>query len=58
MKGVKKAIADLELQLTHLQQNIDIPEINLVCNSDVKQVVFDAAAKGAFFIGLHFLAFL
>lgn len=39
---MKRAIADLELSLVHLQQDIDIPEIHLSINSVVKQVVAQA----------------
>jgi hypothetical protein len=38
IKGVQKAITDLELSLVHLQQNIDIPDITLVINPVVKQI--------------------
>jgi dynein heavy chain 1 len=43
---VKKAAADLELSLLHLQQDIDIPEINLSIHPTVKQTLAKATKEG------------
>ena len=40
---LKKKIAELEMGLLHLQQNIDIPEITLVVHPFVAQVIKKAA---------------
>ena len=37
--SVEKKIAELEMGLLHLQQNIDIPEINLVVHPTVANVI-------------------
>lgn len=37
--NVEKKIAELEMGLLHLQQNIDIPEISLVVHPTVAQIV-------------------
>eukprot|EP00052_Salpingoeca_macrocollata_P029607 m.302067 g.302067 ORF g.302067 m.302067 type:complete len:4524 (+) comp22998_c0_seq7:51-13622(+) len=46
IKAVKKAVGDFELSLLHLQQDIDIPEITLVVNPTVKQVMQEAIDAG------------
>jgi hypothetical protein len=43
---VKKAIADLELSLMHLQQDVDIPEVYLGIHPLIKQAVDKAVAAG------------
>ena len=43
--NISRAVAELELQLTHLQQNVDIPEITLKPHTKVKEVVTLAAAE-------------
>jgi dynein heavy chain 1 len=45
--NIRKAITELELQLTHLQQNIEIPEIELVIHPEVRAVVDAAKASGS-----------
>ena len=45
--NIRKAVTELELQLTHLQQNIDIPEVNLAIHPIVKAVVVKAGACAA-----------
>lgn len=46
IKGVKKAVADMELSLQHLQQNVDIPEINIQVHPKVKDIISQASAEG------------
>ena len=41
--SMEKKIAELEMGLLHLQQNIDIPEITLVVHPIVAQVIKKAA---------------
>lgn len=40
--AVEKKIAELEMGLLHLQQNIDIPEISLAIHPIVAQVVYSS----------------
>lgn len=44
--SVEKKLAELEMGLLHLQQNIDIPEVTLNINSTVIQVVKKCADEG------------
>ena len=44
--SVEKKIAELEMGLMHLQQNIDIPEINLVIHPTVQAAIKKAADEG------------
>jgi dynein heavy chain 1 len=43
---VEKKIAELEMGLLHLQQNIDIPEISLPVNPTVSQVIKKCQEEG------------
>ena len=43
---MEKKIAELEIGLLHLQQNIDIPEITLNINPTVLQVIKKCAEEG------------
>ena len=45
--SMEKKIAELEMGLLHLQQNIDIPEITLVVHPIVAQVIKKAAQEGS-----------
>ena len=40
--AIKKNFAELETGLVHLQQNIDIPEINLVIHPQILAVSFES----------------
>lgn len=40
VQPVEKKISELEMGLLHLQQNIGIPEINLVIHPTVAQVLY------------------
>lgn len=44
--SVQKKFDELEVNLLHLQQNIDIPEVQLVVNPEVQQAVKKAQASG------------
>ncbi|BHF62050.1 Cytoplasmic dynein 1 heavy chain 1 [Sparganum proliferum] len=44
--SVEKKIAELEIGLLHLQQNIDIPEITLAANPYVVQIIKKRAEEG------------
>jgi dynein heavy chain 1 len=44
--SVEKKIAELEMGLLHLQQNIDIPEITLVIHPTVQALIKKAADEG------------
>ena len=44
--SMEKKIAELEMGLLHLQQNIDIPEISLTVHPNVQQVIKAAEAAG------------
>ncbi len=44
--SVEKKIAELEMGLMHLQQNIDIPEINLVIDRTVLTAIKKASDEG------------
>ncbi|XP_017775192.1 PREDICTED: dynein heavy chain, cytoplasmic isoform X3 [Nicrophorus vespilloides] len=44
--SVEKTIADLEMGLLHLQQNIDIPEITLTIHPNVANIVKHCADEG------------
>ena len=44
--SVEKKIAELEMGLMHLQQNIDIPEINLVIHPTVLAAIKKAGEEG------------
>lgn len=44
--SVEKKIAELEMGLLHLQQNIDIPEISLPIHPIVAQVIKKCADEG------------
>ena len=44
--SVEKKIAELEMGLLHLQQNIDIPEITLTIHQSVASVIKKAAEEG------------
>lgn len=44
--SMEKKIAELEMGLLHLQQNIDIPEITLVVHPTVAAVIKQAEAQG------------
>lgn len=44
--SVQKKFDELEVNLLHLQQNIDIPEVQLVVNPEVLQAVKKAQASG------------
>ncbi|TRY63473.1 hypothetical protein TCAL_02090 [Tigriopus californicus] len=44
--SMEKKIAELEMGLLHLQQNIDIPEITLSTHPSVSQVIRSAEAQG------------
>uniref|UniRef100_A0A0X3P013 Dynein heavy chain, cytoplasmic n=1 Tax=Schistocephalus solidus TaxID=70667 RepID=A0A0X3P013_SCHSO len=44
--SVEKKIAELEIGLLHLQQNIDIPEITLAVNPYVLQIIKKCAEEG------------
>lgn len=44
--SVEKTIAELEMGLLHLQQNIDIPEISLQVHPYVAQVIKQCADEG------------
>uniref|UniRef100_A0A0N5ACB7 Dynein light chain n=1 Tax=Syphacia muris TaxID=451379 RepID=A0A0N5ACB7_9BILA len=44
--SVEKSLNEVEVSLLHMQQNIDIPEINLVFNPVIKAVVEKAASEG------------
>lgn len=41
--SMEKKIAELEMGLLHLQQNIDIPEITLVVPTEVAKIIKKAA---------------
>ncbi|KAF8208519.1 dynein heavy chain, N-terminal region 1-domain-containing protein [Mycena galopus ATCC 62051] len=43
----KKKFAELELSLLHLQQNVEIPETNLVIHSSIQRAVEKAQAEGS-----------
>lgn len=43
----KKKLAELELSLLHLQQNIDIPELFLTLHPVIQQALDEASAKGS-----------
>ncbi|KAF8367390.1 dhc-1 [Pristionchus pacificus] len=43
--AVEKSLNEAEVALLHLQQNIEIPEINLVINPHIQGVIAAAAAK-------------
>ena len=43
--AIKKNFAELETGLVHLQQNIDIPEINLVIHPQILAVSFPSIAR-------------
>jgi len=43
----KKKLAELELSLLHLQQNIDIPELFLTLHPVIQQALDEAAARGS-----------
>ncbi|KAJ5412924.1 hypothetical protein N7465_005229 [Penicillium sp. CMV-2018d] len=44
--GTKKKFADLELGLIHLQQNVEIPALNLPLHEVVQAALTDAEARG------------
>ncbi|KAH0545547.1 hypothetical protein FGG08_000378 [Glutinoglossum americanum] len=44
--GTKKKMAELELSLLHLQQNIEIPELSLPLHPVVQAAIDEAAARG------------
>ena len=44
--SVEKKIAELEMGLLHLQQNIDIPEITLTVHPTVAQVIKKCGEEG------------
>ncbi|CAJ0587193.1 unnamed protein product, partial [Mesorhabditis spiculigera] len=44
--AVEKALNEAEVSLLHLQQNIDIPEINLVVNQHILAAIQAATAQG------------
>ena len=44
--SVEKKIAELEMGLLHLQQNIDIPEINLIIHQTVAHMIKKCAEEG------------
>lgn len=44
--GAKKKIADLELAFLHLQQNVEIPALNLPLHEVVQAALKDAEARG------------
>ena len=44
--SMEKKIAELEMGLLHLQQNIDIPEITLVVHQDVSKTIAYCSANG------------
>lgn len=44
--SVEKKLAEVEMGLLHLQQNIDIPEITLVIHPNVYQIIKKAADEG------------
>ncbi|KAI9803379.1 MAG: hypothetical protein M1833_000898 [Piccolia ochrophora] len=44
--GTKRKLAELELSLLHLQQNIEIPELSLPLHPVVQAALEDAAARG------------
>jgi Dynein heavy chain, N-terminal region 1. len=44
--GTKKKFADLELGLIHLQQNVEIPALNLPLHEVVQAALADAEARG------------
>lgn len=44
--GAKKRIADLELSLRNLQQNIEVPELHLPVHAIIQAAVDDAEARG------------
>jgi dynein heavy chain 1 len=44
--GTRKRIADLELGLQHLQQNVEIPALNLPLHEVVQAALNDAEARG------------
>ena len=44
--GTKKKMAELELSLLHLQQNIEIPELSLPLHPVVQSAIDEAAARG------------
>ena len=41
--SMEKKIAELEMGLLHLQQNIDIPEITLIVHPEVAKIIKKAA---------------
>jgi dynein heavy chain 1 len=46
VKGLSKAFGDLEMSLTHLQQDTDIPQVVLLPHPLVQQVVDQAERDG------------
>ncbi len=47
VSGAKKKLAELELSLLHLQQHVEIPELNLAFPEVVQEALFTAAAQNA-----------
>ena len=43
--SMEKKIAELEMGLLHLQQNIDIPEINLAVHPTVSSIILSCSAQ-------------
>ena len=54
VSNVEKRIAELETDLLHLQQNIDIPEITLQINPIVQSVIKQCAEEGVKVTMEHF----
>ena len=52
--SMEKKIAELEMGLLHLQQNIDIPEISLTVHPLILQVGICGARKNFMFRSLYF----
>ncbi len=45
IKNASRSVSDLELALLHLQEDIEIPEINLIIHPVVKQLIAKATEE-------------